>query len=156
MGVAAAFAFAMFSALNFLKMREIGHGVHSSVKTFYFGVLSSSLTAIFMVFYQPSIYLLWNFGKADYPMTIPQFWGCMMVGLFSWMAQESLSLALTTVKSGTTSGFYNIALVAAFAVDVIQFKREIFMADMVGSGLIFICTITQGLLANNDNKRKSD
>ena len=80
----------------------------------------------------------------------------MMVGLFSWMAQESLSLALTTVKSGTTSGFYNIALVAAFAVDVIQFKREIFMADMVGSGLIFICTITQGLLANNDNKRKSD
>ena len=80
----------------------------------------------------------------------------MLVGLFSWAAQESLSLALTTVKSGTTSGFYNIALVAAFMVDVVLFQRQIFNADMVGSGLIFICTITQGLLSNNENKRKAN
>jgi drug/metabolite transporter (DMT)-like permease len=46
-----AIMFSIFSALNFLSMREIGNAVHSSVKTYYFGALSTFLTLLYLCFF---------------------------------------------------------------------------------------------------------
>ena len=62
LGIFCACIFSLCSALNFLAMREIGNCVHSSVKTYYFGLLSSVLTFLFMVLYEPQFFEFWNVG----------------------------------------------------------------------------------------------
>ena len=53
MGVFFAIAFTIMNALKFLAMSELGNMVHSSVKTYWFGVLSVVVTALFLVFADP-------------------------------------------------------------------------------------------------------
>ena len=65
----------------------------------------------------------------------------MIIGFFSWASQESLSLSLMSVKSGTTACFYNISMIIAFIVDVAYFKRLAIWSDLLGASLIMIFTI---------------
>jgi len=39
------------------------------------------------------------------------------------MSQESLTLALGSVKGGTVAGFQNMAILAGFLTDTLIFKR---------------------------------
>ena len=80
----------------------------------------------------------------------------MIIGFFSWASQESLSLALMSVKSGTTACFYNISLIIAFIVDVAYFKRIAIWSDIMGASLIMIFTIAQGLLSNEESKEEEE
>ena len=45
--------YTVFSALNFYEMRKMGHGVHSSIKTFYFGALCSLGTFFYILIIEP-------------------------------------------------------------------------------------------------------
>ena len=123
MGLALAITFTVVNAMKFIAMRELVNSVHSSVKTLHFGIFSTILVLIFMMFYEPTYYAFWLMGTDEYPMTGSQFLGCFIIGFFSWSSQESLSLALTTVKSGTTAVFFNIGLILAFITDVSYFQR---------------------------------
>jgi len=122
-GVISAFGFAIFNALNFLKLREIGSNVHSSVKTFHYGVISTFWMMIIMIWYEPKIYMFWKIGQRDYPITIDQLIGMIIVGFLSWMMQESLCLSLTVIKAGTVVCFFNISLVISFIVDTLLYRR---------------------------------
>lgn len=72
----------------------------------------------------------------------------MIVGFFSWLNQESLSLSLTIVKQGTASAFNNLALIVSFLIDALYFHRKVFIHDYVGAGLILFFAVVQSLLAN--------
>ena len=78
------------------------------------------------------------------------------MGFCSWFSQESLSLALGSVKSGTTAAFQNLALVIAFLTDVLHFKRVMFFTDIMGALLIIIFTCAQSIISNRDNGEASD
>ena len=69
------------------------------------------------------------------------------------MSQESMTIALGAVKSGTVSGFYNIALVLSFVTDVFYFHRILVLTDYIGAGLIVVCTCFQGYISNQDNEK---
>ena len=153
-GIICACMFAVFSALNFLSMREIGNCVHSSIKTFYFGAISTGIMIVWLAFTDIEFYHFWKIGSPEYAMSMDQFWACMVIGFFSWTAQESLSIALTSVKSGTTAAFYNVALVISFIVDVAFFNRSLFFTDIFGSCMIIMFTTMQGLLSSNEEKTK--
>jgi len=116
-------SFSVISALNFMAMREMGHCVHSSVKTFYFGFLSTSFTVLYIIAVDPGTFELWNIGTSSYPITVNQGIACLFIGFFSWASQESLSLAMTVVKSGTTAVFFNLGLVISFVLDATYFNR---------------------------------
>jgi len=133
-----------FSALNFYEMRKMGHGVHSSIKTFYFGALCSLGTFLYILAVESENV----FQKKEFPITWSQFTASMIVGFFSWANQESLSLSLTVVKQGTASAFNNLALIVSLMVDAFYFKRKIFIHDIFGVSLIIIFAVTQSLLAN--------
>lgn len=115
--------YTIFSALNFYEMRKMGHGVHSSIKTFYFGALCSLGTFLYILIIEPESV----FQAKEFPINLAQFSASMAVGFFSWANQESLSLSLTVVKQGTASAFNNIALIVSFLVDATYFKRKIFI-----------------------------
>ena len=132
--------FSVFSAMNFLAMRELGNCVHSSVKTYYFGVLSTFFAVTFISFKTPSFFKFWDIGQQDFPLSLDQFYGTLFIGFFSWTAQESLSLALTSVKSGVTAAFYNVALVISFIVDISYFHRVATASDITGTTLIILAT----------------
>ena len=76
--------FTVCSALKFLAMSELGNMVHSSVKTYWFGVLSTIVTAIYLMFVEPQLYAFWNMGTSAYPMRGDQFLGAFIIGFFSW------------------------------------------------------------------------
>ena len=48
-GMFSALLYTLFSALNFFEMRKMGHGIHSSIKTYYFGAMCSLGTFFYMV-----------------------------------------------------------------------------------------------------------
>lgn len=125
-------------------MRKMGHGVHSSIKTFYFGALCSLGTFLYILIVE----LDHMIEKKEFPITLAQFSASMVVGFFSWANQESLSLSLTVVKQGTASAFNNLALIVSFLVDALYFKRRIFIHDIIGASLILTFAVVQSLLAN--------
>lgn len=49
-GCLAAVLYAIFGALNLLEIRELAQSVHSSVITFYFGVLSTIATSVYYTY----------------------------------------------------------------------------------------------------------
>jgi drug/metabolite transporter (DMT)-like permease len=67
-GLLFAVLFTVCSAMKFLAMSELGNMVHSSLKTFWFGIFSSVVTAIYVLFWDPSIFYLWKIGSPEYPM----------------------------------------------------------------------------------------
>jgi drug/metabolite transporter (DMT)-like permease len=83
-GLIFAISFTICSALKFLAMSELGNMVHSSVKTYWFGVFSTAVTVIYLMFTEPTLYFFWNMGSAYYPMTSDQFLGAFIIGFFSW------------------------------------------------------------------------
>lgn len=140
LGLILAWAFTVLNALKFIAMSELGNQVHSSVKTLWFGVFSTALVVTFFIFYEPSMFAFWLIGSDSYPIGGPAFLGCLCIGIASWASQESLSLALTTVKSGTTAVFFNIGLIIAFVTDVMYFSRQQFWTDYLGISAIVVCT----------------
>jgi hypothetical protein len=129
-------------------MAELGNSVHSSVKTLWFGVFSTALILVCIAFEDPVIFKIWLIGSEKYPINSSNFSGYLIIGFFSWGSQESLSLALTTVKSGTSAIFMNIGLIIAFFTDVTYFRRDQFWTDYLGIFNIIVCTSIQGWLSN--------
>ena len=144
LGIVMAFLYTVFSALNFYEMRQMGHGLHSSIKTFYFGAMCSLGTLAYIMVVEHDQW----FTKKAFPLNWQQFTGSMIVGFFSWANQESLSLSLTVVKQGTASAFNNMSLIISLAVDTLYFHRRVFTHDLVGAGMIIVFAVTQCLLAN--------
>lgn len=151
-GVFFAFLFAFFSAMNFITIRGLGGNMHVSLKTYYFGMISSCGVAFYILIVDPEVFMFWRIGD-NYCMTMNEFIGSLAVGFFSWSSQESMSIALGMVKSGTVSAFYNVSLVVAFMTDIYFFNREIFTTDMIGAVLIIVSTTAQGVISNRDNAK---
>ena len=72
-GCAAAFCYTIFGALNLLEIRELAQQVHSSVITFYFGVISTICASVFFIYCEPA------------PSSLPNLSQLAMIGVFSWM-----------------------------------------------------------------------
>ena len=119
----------------------MGKGVHSSIKTFYFGVLCTVLTMIYIAFDGIEMYRLDKIGTDEYPINRDQFIWSLIIGFFSWGNQESLSLCLIIVKQGTASAFNNIALIVSFMVDSFYFGGAVLLHDVAGTSLILIFSI---------------
>ena len=83
-GVFLAFLFCFVAAMNTISMREMGNMVHSSVKTFYFGALSSILTIIFFVFYNPAYLMLWTSNGDNYTFKGDELFAGIVIGFFAW------------------------------------------------------------------------
>lgn len=131
-----AFIYCIFSVFNFYEMRRMGKGVHSSIKTFYFGLLCTVFTLIYIAFDGYEFYFFHKIGTDEYPIDRDQLLSSLIVGFFSWANQESLSLCLTVIKQGTASAFNNIALVVSFLVDTFYFERHVLPHDIVGTSMI--------------------
>lgn len=110
----------------------MGHGIHSSIKTYYFGALCSFFTLTYIIATEGREWI----STKKFPMTLDQLLASLAVGFFSWANQEALSLSLTIVKQGTTSAFNNIALLVSFSVDALYFHRRIFLNDIAGAAMI--------------------
>ena len=158
-GVFFAMLFCVCAALNCLAMRELGNMVHSSVKTFYFGALSSILTIIFFIFYNPAYLLLWtSTDNDDYTVKGDELLSGVIIGFFAWAAQESMSLALSTVKAGTLTAFFSLGLICSWLVDFIYLERQAFWTDYVGSFLILVCIFLQAWMSSiqHDESNKDE
>lgn len=87
-------------------------------------------------------------GTPEYPLSAQGFGACLIIGFFSWLNQESLSLALTAVKQGTASAFNNLALIVSFITDTKFFERELITQDIIGTSMIISFSIAQSILSN--------
>lgn len=154
LGIFMAVLYTVFSALNFYEMRRMGNGVHSSVKTFYFGVVCTGLTVVYLAAAEPSFFCIWNIGTDAHPLTAAALFASAAIGAFSWANQESLSLALTVVKQGTASAFNNVALIVSFLTDAWFFGRSVFPQDLAATAMIIFFSVLQCLLANRYAKKE--
>ena len=98
LGIGFAFMYCIFSVFNFYEMRRMGKGVHSAIKTFYFGWCCVLFTLAYIAYDAPEFFHFENIGTDEYPINLEQFLASLAVGFFSWANQESLSLCLTIVK----------------------------------------------------------
>lgn len=76
--------------------------------------------------------------------------GCLVIGLFGWITQDAMTIALTIVKSGTTSAFYNISLIISFLTDYFCFNRPFLWSDYTGTIIIVLSTSMQGYISNKE------
>jgi drug/metabolite transporter (DMT)-like permease len=60
--------FTILNALKIMAMSELGNTVHSSLKTYWFGTFSTISATLFLTFYDPAIFQIWNIGTDQYPM----------------------------------------------------------------------------------------
>lgn len=97
--------FTLSSAMMFVSIRAIGDNVHTSVKNYHFGVVGVLLTMSFILYQDPSFFAFWKLGTPEYSRSSGQIIVEIVVGVFGWMALESLTKGLSTVKSGTMAAF---------------------------------------------------
>ena len=84
LGCFCAFLFAIFMSLTYLKLKEIGGQVHSSIKTYYYAVLQLICALVFVAIMDQSVYQVWNIGAAHYPINREQLLASLAVGFFAW------------------------------------------------------------------------
>lgn len=132
----------------------MGSGVHSSIKTFYFGLLCTLCTLGYLAVMNPEFYHVWKIGTPEYPLGVDQLLASLVVGFFSWANQESLSLSLTIVKQGTASAFNNVALVVSFMTDAFYFGRTVLPTDIVGTSMIIFFSVLMCLSSNTSAKQE--
>jgi hypothetical protein len=80
--------FSFFSAMNFLSIKGVG-AIHPSLKTYYFGLFSTVICLIIAALGADQDFFKINYLFTDpskYCMTKNQFYGCLIVGFFSWSA----------------------------------------------------------------------
>lgn len=135
-------------------MRRMGKGVHSSIKTYYFGGLCTFFTMIYIAYDGIEMYHFHKIGTDAYPINRDQLLSCFAIGFFSWANQESLSLCLTVVKQGVATTFNNIALIVSFFVDTFYFGRMVLPQDILGTSLIVLFSIAQCLLSDKATKKE--
>jgi hypothetical protein len=84
--------------------------------------------------------MLWTTtDNDDYTIKFDEVLAGVIIGFFAWAAQESMSLALSTVKAGTLTAFFSVGLICSMLVDFTYLGRQAFWTDYVGSFLILIC-----------------
>lgn len=128
--------------------------MYPSLKTYYFGVFSTLISLLVCAYVDPQLFALWKIGTPEYPLHLDSFLGCLVIGIFSWTSQDSMTLALEYAKSGTVAGFYNVAMILSFLTDSFYFHREIICSDYIGGVIIIISTSLQGYISNQDNKEE--
>lgn len=149
--------YTIFSAFNYQQMRALKVNIHNSIKTFYFGGLHAILTAMYIAFAGPEFFCFWNAGKVGYPLSLNQFLAASVVGVFSWINQESLGQSLVVIKQGTLSTFNNLALVVSLTADYFVLHYDIYPIDMLGSCMIIGFNITVCLLSTHfEQKRREE
>jgi len=52
-GILMSVLYTLFSAFNYLKMREMGNEIHSSIKTYFFGIVCSGFSLIYVAITAP-------------------------------------------------------------------------------------------------------
>jgi drug/metabolite transporter (DMT)-like permease len=72
-GCAAAVLYTIFGAMNLLEIKDLSQQVHSSVITFYFGVLSTIITSVYYLCCEPSLKMVHNLPTLA------------AIGVFAWM-----------------------------------------------------------------------
>lgn len=144
--------FAILSAMNFITIRQMSNNMYVSLKTYYFGVMATGLSFLLCVVVSPKLLNFSLIGTPEYPLTLPALNGCIIVGIFSYISQDAMSIALGIVKSGTVAGFYNLSLVISFITDTFFFKRTLVWSDYLGASIIIICTTLQSIIANKDHE----
>ncbi len=97
--------FAIASSMKFITIRKIGDNIHSSLKMYYFGILSTLGALVTCALTAPNFFKPWLIGTALYPLNKAQFISSLIVGFLAWASQESLTLALGSIKSGTVAAF---------------------------------------------------
>ena len=127
--------------------------MYVSMKTYYFGVIATCISLILCLAFSPELFNFQLIGTPDYPLTLESFYSCIIIGLFSWVSQDAMSIALGIVKSGTVAGFYNLSLIISFLTDVFYFKRELVWSDYTGATIIIICNTLQSVVANQDHEQ---
>lgn len=107
--------------MNVVTIRSMSGNMYPSLKTYYFGVMSTFASIIVCLIVDPGLFAFWNIGTPAYPLTRESFIGCLTIGFFSWTSQDTMTLALDHVKSGTVAGFYNVAMILSFLTDSLYF-----------------------------------
>lgn len=93
------------------------------MKNYYFGLSATVFHLIWLAFQYPDFFNPISIGSKGYPLTGLQLFWTFLSGIFAWMSQESLTLALASVKGGTVAGFQNIAILVGFLTDALILKR---------------------------------
>ena len=61
-GLFFALLFSVFSSMRMISIKKIGEGVHTSIKNYYFGLVTLVVTLIANLFIDPEIYKFWKIG----------------------------------------------------------------------------------------------
>ena len=86
LGALFAILFAIFSGMNMVTIRDMGGNMYVSLKTYYFGVLSTIVSFIICIIVDPSTLYIWRIWTGGYTITLGSFTGSFIVGVFSWMS----------------------------------------------------------------------
>jgi len=139
-GMAVSLSFALFSALQMLKTREMGAFLHTGFSTFIQGAMGTILSFI-------AVLVVGGEWEAIGPSQVVIY---LIYGVMAWANQEAMGQALKVVRQGTVASSICLAILAAFMADVMYFDKELLVQDMGGAALVIFFTGLQMHLSSNE------
>ena len=138
--MAVSLAFALFSALQMLKTREMGAFLHTGFSTFIQGAIGTILSFI-------AVLVVGGEWGAIGPRQVVIY---LIYGVMAWANQEAMAQALKVVRQGTVASSICLAILAAFIADVMYFHKELLVQDMGGAALVIFFTGLQMHFSGNE------
>jgi len=78
-------------------------------------------------------------------MPLEHFWMLFFTGIFGWLAQEGISIALNLEKAGRAAILNYLQIVICFIFDVAILKRAVLWTDVLGTVCIVGFTLFSSL-----------
>ena len=126
--------------------------VHTSMKTYYYGLFSTLAALIICFIKSPQIFNLGLIDSSTYPIKLSSFYTYLIIGLFTYATEDSMAMALGAVKSAIVVGFLNLALVIVLVTYMHFFGKVFLWSDYTGASIVIICLILQCIFAHRDQK----
>ncbi|KAJ3370628.1 hypothetical protein GGF31_003942 [Allomyces arbusculus] len=130
---------AVMSSCAYVLVRKVGRGAHYLIHVVYFGMASTALSGILMVFAPDER------GPARWPATLLEATVLLAIGITAFGGQVLLNKGLQLARAGPGVLMRNLDVVFAFIFGITLFDERPFVTSILGAILIVGTTVLTGV-----------
>ncbi|KAJ3363913.1 hypothetical protein GGF32_003010 [Allomyces javanicus] len=130
---------AVMSSCAYVLVRKVGRGAHYLIHVVYFGMASTALSGVLMVFAPDER------GPARWPATLLEATVLLAIGITAFGGQVLLNKGLQLARAGPGVLMRNLDVVFAFVFGITLFDERPFVTSILGAILIVGTTVLTGI-----------
>ena len=144
-GIVAAVLFPVFASLLYVSLEEVDSIVlHQGIQTYSHGRVATITILVYILCTEPTFFAFWKAGAKEYPLNLHQFNSCVLIAIFSYIAEWAQNIAVTTEEraSSVLVGFFTLPFTICLLHDVSVFKLSLDVLQIIGICILVVTSIT--------------